>query len=425
MAAGHARPDRAAPGGQRGGRGGDGGRGRSAVPTAVATRRHRRTRLALADGGARARRRADRGQRRLQRQPRVDARGTGGPGRHRARRGRRTVAVLGEMLELGDGAEESHREVGRAAAAAGVDVVVVVGERARGIAVGLGEAEWDGTVVPAAGRDEAMEWVRKNVAAEDVVLVKASRGVALEVVADELLEGRHRGTMRAILLGGGLALLVSLLGTRVAIRRFTQLGYGQEIRDDGPTSHHTKRGTPTMGGVVIIAATLIGYFGAKLITDDRAVGVRVAPALPVRRHGPGRLPRRLHQDLQAAQPRPAQQGQDDRADRGRGGVRHPRAVADAGGRQRPHSRLGEDLVPPGDRVARPARGSRGRAHLADRDRHQQRGEPRRRARRAGHRRVRDGLRRLHAGEHLAEQPVLPGTPRAPPATTSETRSTSR
>jgi phospho-N-acetylmuramoyl-pentapeptide-transferase len=72
--------------------------------------------------------------------------------------------------------------------------------------------------------------------------------------------------MRAILLGGGLALLVSLLGTRVAIRQFTQWGYGQEIRDDGPTSHHTKRGTPTMGGVVIIAATLIGYFGAKLIT---------------------------------------------------------------------------------------------------------------------------------------------------------------
>jgi phospho-N-acetylmuramoyl-pentapeptide-transferase len=72
--------------------------------------------------------------------------------------------------------------------------------------------------------------------------------------------------MRAILLGGGLALLVSLLGTRVAIRRFTEWGYGQEIRDDGPTSHHTKRGTPTMGGVVIIAATLFGYFGAKLIT---------------------------------------------------------------------------------------------------------------------------------------------------------------
>lgn len=72
--------------------------------------------------------------------------------------------------------------------------------------------------------------------------------------------------MRAILFGGGLALLVSLLGTRVAITQFTRLGYGQEIRDDGPTSHHTKRGTPTMGGVVIILATLIGYFSAILIT---------------------------------------------------------------------------------------------------------------------------------------------------------------
>ncbi|QZY27962.1 phospho-N-acetylmuramoyl-pentapeptide-transferase [Nocardioides coralli] len=74
--------------------------------------------------------------------------------------------------------------------------------------------------------------------------------------------------MRAILLGGGLALLISLLGTRVAIRAFTNLGYGQEIRDDGPTTHHTKRGTPTMGGVVIILAAVLGYFLAKLITLD-------------------------------------------------------------------------------------------------------------------------------------------------------------
>ncbi len=72
--------------------------------------------------------------------------------------------------------------------------------------------------------------------------------------------------MRAILLGGGISLLISLLGTRVVINLFTQWGYGQEIRDDGPTSHHTKRGTPTMGGVVIILAAVIGYFAAKLIT---------------------------------------------------------------------------------------------------------------------------------------------------------------
>jgi phospho-N-acetylmuramoyl-pentapeptide-transferase len=72
--------------------------------------------------------------------------------------------------------------------------------------------------------------------------------------------------MRAILLGGGLALLISLLGTRVAIGALSRKGFGQEIRDDGPTSHHTKRGTPTMGGIVIILATVVGYFTAKLVT---------------------------------------------------------------------------------------------------------------------------------------------------------------
>jgi len=73
--------------------------------------------------------------------------------------------------------------------------------------------------------------------------------------------------MKAILLGGGLALLFSLLGTRAAIPLFTQLGWGQEIRDDGPTTHHTKRGTPTMGGVVIIASVVLAYFLADLITQ--------------------------------------------------------------------------------------------------------------------------------------------------------------
>jgi phospho-N-acetylmuramoyl-pentapeptide-transferase len=63
-----------------------------------------------------------------------------------------------------------------------------------------------------------------------------------------------------------MALLISLLGTRVAIRQFTRMGYGQPIRDDGPTTHHTKRGTPTMGGGVIVLASVVAYFAAKLIT---------------------------------------------------------------------------------------------------------------------------------------------------------------
>lgn len=72
--------------------------------------------------------------------------------------------------------------------------------------------------------------------------------------------------MKAVLLAGALALVLTLLGTRVAISILVRKGYGQLIRDDGPTSHHVKRGTPTMGGLVIIIAVVVGYFLAKLIT---------------------------------------------------------------------------------------------------------------------------------------------------------------
>jgi phospho-N-acetylmuramoyl-pentapeptide-transferase len=72
--------------------------------------------------------------------------------------------------------------------------------------------------------------------------------------------------MKALLISGGLSMLVSLLGTPLFIRFLVKRQYGQFIRQDGPTAHFTKRGTPTMGGVVIIAATLIGWLGALLLT---------------------------------------------------------------------------------------------------------------------------------------------------------------
>jgi len=72
--------------------------------------------------------------------------------------------------------------------------------------------------------------------------------------------------VKTIVFAGVLALLGTLLGTRIAIRILVRKGYGQLIRDDGPTSHHVKRGTPTMGGLVIIAAVLLAYFGSHLIT---------------------------------------------------------------------------------------------------------------------------------------------------------------
>ncbi|MEN9380702.1 MAG: hypothetical protein RIR99_536 [Actinomycetota bacterium] len=74
--------------------------------------------------------------------------------------------------------------------------------------------------------------------------------------------------MRTILIAGGFALLLSLFGTPVLIRAIARRGYGQIIRDDGPSSHHTKRGTPTMGGIVIIFAAIIAYLTAHLISGN-------------------------------------------------------------------------------------------------------------------------------------------------------------
>lgn len=71
--------------------------------------------------------------------------------------------------------------------------------------------------------------------------------------------------MRSVLFGAGFALAFTLFMTPVFIRIFERLGWGQFIRDDGPQSHHTKRGTPTMGGIVIILGAVVGYLLGHLI----------------------------------------------------------------------------------------------------------------------------------------------------------------
>lgn len=68
------------------------------------------------------------------------------------------------------------------------------------------------------------------------------------------------GVVRSLLLGAGFALFFTLFVTPVFIKLFERIGWGQFIRDDGPQSHHTKRGTPTMGGIVIILGAVLGYF---------------------------------------------------------------------------------------------------------------------------------------------------------------------
>ncbi|HEX7298161.1 MAG TPA: UDP-N-acetylmuramoyl-tripeptide--D-alanyl-D-alanine ligase [Solirubrobacteraceae bacterium] len=95
-------------------------------------------------------------------------------------RGRRLVAVLGDMLELGPDEARFHAEIGAHARAAGVDLLVAVGPRAAHFADGYGE------VIALPDAQAAAEAVPGLLAPGDTVLLKASRGVGLEVVARAL-----------------------------------------------------------------------------------------------------------------------------------------------------------------------------------------------------------------------------------------------
>ncbi|PRZ14591.1 phospho-N-acetylmuramoyl-pentapeptide-transferase [Nesterenkonia sandarakina] len=71
--------------------------------------------------------------------------------------------------------------------------------------------------------------------------------------------------MIAVVIGAVFGLGLTLVGTPLFIRFLVKRGYGQFIRDDGPTTHHVKRGTPTMGGAVIMMAVVAAYLLTHLL----------------------------------------------------------------------------------------------------------------------------------------------------------------
>jgi len=81
----------------------------------------------------------------------------------------------------------------------------------------------------------------------------------------------------ALLVAGGFGLAFTLFLTPLFVRLFHRLKWGQFIRDDGPQSHHTKRGTPTMGGIVIILGSSLGYLVGHIVggTEMTLVGLLV------------------------------------------------------------------------------------------------------------------------------------------------------
>jgi phospho-N-acetylmuramoyl-pentapeptide-transferase len=90
-------------------------------------------------------------------------------------------------------------------------------------------------------------------------------------VAQGAVGGHRRGAARlkTIIVAGAVALLIALLGTPLFAGLMRRHGFGQPIRVEGPKSHETKRGTPTMGGTVFVFAAVIGYVVGHVVTDDK------------------------------------------------------------------------------------------------------------------------------------------------------------
>lgn len=107
---------------------------------------------------------------------------------------RRRLAVLGEMLELGDDHEVGHVRAGAAAAAGDLALLVVVGQAANGIARGARDAGLPGErILEVADRRAALDALVAHLVPGDAVLVKASRGIELDLLVDELVAALTRG----------------------------------------------------------------------------------------------------------------------------------------------------------------------------------------------------------------------------------------
>lgn len=97
----------------------------------------------------------------------------------------RYVSILGDMLELGQNSEEGHMIVGKYLACKGVDLLITVGERARDVARGARE-NGIRNIIEYKDLDEAKDNIRRNICKGDLILIKASRGMMLENIAEEL-----------------------------------------------------------------------------------------------------------------------------------------------------------------------------------------------------------------------------------------------
>ena len=101
--------------------------------------------------------------------------------------GNRKIAVLGDMFELGNFAEELHRKVGKEIAKNKVDKLYLIGENSKYIAEeAIKEGYNKNNIVQFEERNELIEQLNKNITSGDIVLFKASNGMKLFNIVEEL-----------------------------------------------------------------------------------------------------------------------------------------------------------------------------------------------------------------------------------------------
>ena len=112
--------------------------------------------------------------------------------------GKKSLAILGDMLELGPASGSLHEELGRQAAALGISFIAALGGEAARVAAGARQASMAAEAAQAfASKEELVVWVESLIAsgrliAQDVILVKGSRGMRMEQVAEALSSATNR-----------------------------------------------------------------------------------------------------------------------------------------------------------------------------------------------------------------------------------------
>ena len=251
-------------------------------------------------------------------EPAMRGRGTGP---RRVRQQRRSWAVLGEMGEpvKTDNRTRPHRTAGRALRYQSTC-------RRRNREAYERHAPGRSWRVPGArspsrfpDADAALELLRAELQPGDVVPGRASNAAGWAL----WLKRSRAGDMRQVLIAVGIALMVSILLTPTLIRLFSRQGLRPGDPRGRTASHKTKRGTPSMGGVAILAGIWAGYLAPIWWVALDGVGPSASGLLVLvwPPHSAASASRRHHQDPAVAQPRAQQNRQVPRADHRRTAVR--------------------------------------------------------------------------------------------------------